>query len=204
MQLNVTVDASKLEQWARELSVRGLRNAIRRSVDRAATAARKVALKKIAADIGVSESYIKDTWQGEAHHARLAPASFTTVNKRISIMRVSGASIGADGLKASTHRLGGGGSTSLNVRRAFIVKTAAGGSFVAYRTSRSRLPIKGVYAEHPATAMGQAGPVQEAWRQEAEKQLRERLGVELQKQLLNEGLSYSAPPDNDLAKQPRR
>lgn len=54
-------------------------------------------------------------------------------------MMVSGASIGPGGLKASTHRLGGGGSTSLNVRRAFVVKTAAGGSFVAYRTSRSRL-----------------------------------------------------------------
>lgn len=196
--IDVTVDASKLEKWATELSARGLRNAIRRAVDKSATAARKIALKKIAADIGVSESYIKDsvgkvkrTTQGSLS------ASFTTVKKRISILRVSGASIGPDGLKASTHRLGGGGSTSLNVRRAFIVKTAAGGSFVAYRTSRSRLPIKGVYAEHPATAMGQVGPVQEAWRQEAEKQVRERLGVELQKQLLNEGLGYSAPPDND-------
>ncbi|MGY0573554.1 phage tail protein [Bradyrhizobium sp. RDM12] len=197
--ISVTVDASKLEKWATELSARGIRNAIRRAVDKSATAARKIALKKIAADIGVSESYIKDsvgkvkrTTQGSL------AASFTTVKKRISIMRVSGASIGPGGLKASTHRLGGGGSTSLDVRRAFIVKTAAGGSFVAYRTSGSRLPIKGIYAEHGATAMGQpGGPVQEAWRQEAEKQVRERLGVELQKQLLNEGLGYSAPPDSD-------
>lgn len=196
--LNVTLDGSKLEKWATQLSARGLVNAIRRAVDKSATAARKVALKKIAADIGVSESFVKDavgkvkrTTQGSLS------ASFTTVKKRISIMRVGGASIGADGLRASTHRLGGGGSASLNVRRAFIVKTAAGGSFVAYRTSRSRLPIKGVYAEHPATAMGQAGPVQDAWRQEAEKQLSERLGVEVQKQLLNEGLGYSAPPNTD-------
>lgn len=198
MDLNVKIDGSALIKWAEVLSSRGIINAVRRAVDKSATAARKVALKKIAADIGVSESYIKDsvgkvkrTTQGSLS------ASFTTVKKRISIMRVSGASIGPGGLKASTHRLGGGGSTSLNVRNAFIVKTAAGGSFVAYRTSRSRLPIKGVYAEHPATAMGQAGPVQEAWRQEAERQLNERLGVELQKQLLNESLSYSAPPDSD-------
>lgn len=198
MDLNVKVDASSLIKWAEVLSSRGIRNAIRRALDKSATAARKVALKKIAADIGVGEAYIKDT-VGKVKRTTQGSlsASFTTVKKRISIMRVSGASIGPGGLKASTHRLGGGGSTSLNVRRAFIVKTAAGGSFVAYRTSRSRLPIKGVYAEHPATAMGQAGPVQEAWRLEAEKQLRERLGVELQKQLLNEGLGYTAPPDSE-------
>lgn len=198
MDLNVKVDGSALIKWAEVLSSHGIVNAIRRAVDKSATAARKVALKKIAADIGISESDIKDsvgkikrTTQGSLS------ASFTTVKKRISIMRVSGASIGPDGLKASTHRLGGGGSTSLNVRRAFIVKTAAGGSFVAYRTSRSRLPIKGIYAEHGATAMGQPGPVQEAWKQEAEKQLKERLGAELQKQLLNESLSYTAPHDVD-------
>ncbi len=139
MNLNVKVDASSLIKWAEVLSSRGILNAIRRAVDKSATAARKVALKKIATDIGVSESSIKDavgkvrrTTQGSLS------ASFTSRKKRISILRVNGASIGSDGLKASTHRLRGGGSTSLNVHRAFIVKTAAGGSFVAYRTSRSR------------------------------------------------------------------
>ncbi|SFO17949.1 hypothetical protein SAMN05216330_102103 [Bradyrhizobium sp. Ghvi] len=198
MDLNVKLDGSALEKWAEVLSSRGIVNAIRRAVDKSATAARKVALKKIAADIGVSESYIKDA-VGKIKRSTQGSlsASFTTVKKRIGIMRVSGASIGADGLKASTHRLGGGGSTSLNVRHAFLVKNAKGGSFVAYRTSRSHLPIKGVYAEHPATAMGQAGPVQEAWRKEANAQLAQRLPQEIQKQLLAEGLPYSAPPDTD-------
>ncbi|MET4295770.1 hypothetical protein ABIB06_004470 [Bradyrhizobium sp. LB8.2] len=59
--INVSVDTSKLEKWALALSTRGLVNAIHRAVDRSATAARKVALKKIAADIGVSEVYIKDS-----------------------------------------------------------------------------------------------------------------------------------------------
>ncbi|MEY9593057.1 hypothetical protein ABIA06_005348 [Bradyrhizobium yuanmingense] len=60
------------------------------------------------------------------------------------------------------------------------------------------MPIKGVYAEHPGTAMGQDGAAARvAWEKEANKQLAERLPTEIQKQLLAEGLPYTAPPDND-------
>ncbi len=42
MMLTVSIDAEKLTSWAKELSVRGMRNAIRRAVDKSATAARRV------------------------------------------------------------------------------------------------------------------------------------------------------------------
>src|SRR5438094_879218 len=58
--ISVTIDASKLEKWATELSTKGLRNSIRRAVDRSATAVRKIALDIIAQDIGVPKARIKD------------------------------------------------------------------------------------------------------------------------------------------------
>jgi hypothetical protein len=54
MLLNLNIDASKMTKWAEELSARGFRSAIRRAVDRIATAARKVAVEIIAADIYAS------------------------------------------------------------------------------------------------------------------------------------------------------
>ncbi|WP_439368513.1 phage tail protein [Bradyrhizobium sp. DASA03120] len=196
--LKVDLDGSKLEAWADILSTRGLKNAIRRAVDKSATAARKVALKIIAQDVGVPVARIKPgvtklrrTTQGDLS------ASFTADKLRIGILNVSGAKIGAGGLTASTHRLTGGGSASLKIRNAFLVH-ANGGTFVAFRKSRERLPIKGVYAEHPGTAMGQEGAAaRTAWEKEANKQIAERLPTEIQKQLLAEGLPYVAPPDND-------
>ncbi|MEY9184545.1 phage tail protein [Bradyrhizobium sp. USDA 313] len=196
--LKVDLDGSKLEQWATVLSTRGLRAAIRRAIDRSATAARKVALKVIAQDIGAPVARIKPgvTKLRRTTQSDLT-ASFSANKLRIGILNTSGAKLGTGGLTASTHRVTGGGSSSLKIKSAFLVH-ANGGTFVAFRTSRSRLPLKGVYAEHPGTALGQPGAAaQVAWQQEAEKQLAERMPQEIQKQLLAEGLPYTAPPDND-------
>jgi hypothetical protein len=38
-----------------------------------------------------------------------------------------------------------------------LIIHANGGQFVAYRKTKQRLPVKGVYAEMPNTAMGQDG-----------------------------------------------
>ena len=54
--LTVTLDASKLMNYAEELSARGMHNAIRRAVDKYATAARKVAQDTIAQDAGVPKA----------------------------------------------------------------------------------------------------------------------------------------------------
>jgi hypothetical protein len=198
--VDVKIDTTKLSQWASELSERGFRNALRRAIDQSARAARKVAIKAIAADIGVSASAIKAaTPKIRTTTAGSLSASFTVTKLRIGIMNVSGASISkSGGLHAATHRLTGGGSSSLDVSKAFLVTTASGGKFVAFRKGKERLPIKGIYAEHPATAMGQDGAAaQTVWKQTANKELATRLPVEIQKAFVSEGLSPNTPDTGD-------
>jgi hypothetical protein len=197
--LKVTVDADKLTHWATELSERGMRNAIRRAVDKSATAARKVAVEIIAADIGVPKARIKDAVSKVRRTTQTnLSASFTASKMRVSMLATTGANVNnPGGLTGSTFRLTGGGSASPNVKEAFIVN-ANGGRFVAVRRSKSRLPIKGVFAETPSTALGQPGAAaQVAWTKGANKQLAERLPAEIQRQLVSEGIPYSAPADTD-------
>jgi hypothetical protein len=195
--LNVTLDARKLAAWAEELSVRGMRNAIRRAVDQSARAARKVAIKVIAADIGVSLARIKPAVpKVVASKAGDLSARWTISKLRIGILNTAGANVSRKGgLTASTHKLTGGGSASLNVGKAFIIN-ANGGRFVAFRRGSSRLPVKAIYAASPNTTMGQErAAARVTWQNEANKQLATRLPVEVQKQLVAEGLS-AATADN--------
>lgn len=196
--LNVMLDTKQLESWASELSARGMRNAIRRAVDQSATAARRVALDTIAKDIGVTKSRIKSAVAKVKRTTQTSlSASFTATKMRIGIMNVAGASVSkGSGLRASTYRLSGGGSASLNVQEAFLVH-ANGGTFVAIRRPGvSRLPIKGIYAEHPATALGQDGAAaQVAWRKAADAELSQRLPREIQRQFYAEKLSAATPAD---------
>lgn len=196
--LSVTVDATSLEKWAQELSVRGMRNAIRRAVDKSATAARKIAVEIIARDIGVPKARIKDA-VSKVKRTTLTnlSASFTASKMRINML-ATGASVGRPGgMSGSTYRLTGGGSASLNVPNAFLM-SANGGTFIAIRRSKSRLPVKGVFAETPSTALGQDGAAaRKAWDKAANSELATRLPQEIQKQLLAEGLPYAVSPDND-------
>lgn len=195
LMLRVELDARPLEQWAKELSARGLRNALRRGVDQSATAARKIALDVIAKDIGVPRARIKSavskvkrTTMGDLS------ASFTASKMRIGILATGATVTRPGGLRGSTFRLTGGGSTNLNVPNAFII-TANGGRFVAIRRG-PRYPLKAIYAEHPATALGQDGAAaQTAWRKSAQAELAKRLPLEISKQLKAEGLPYVASPD---------
>jgi hypothetical protein len=60
------------------------------------------------------------------------------------------------------------------VRKAFLVH-ANGGTFVAYRKTGDRYPIKAIYAESPSTAMAQDGAAARvAWEKEANKQVATR------------------------------
>lgn len=140
--LTVTIDASKLTKWAGDLSARGMRNAIRRAVDKSATAARKIALENISKDIGVPKARIKNA-VSKVRRTTLTnlSASFTASKMRISILPTGASVTRPGGLTGSTFRLTGGCSASLNVKEAFIVN-ANGGRFVAVRRSKSRLPIK--------------------------------------------------------------
>jgi hypothetical protein len=198
--VNVQIDTTKLSQWASELSERGFRNALRRAIDQSARAARKVAIDAISKDIGVSKATIRSaTPKIVGTKAGSLSATFTVTKLRIGILNVSGASVSkSGGLTAATHRLGGGGSSHLDVSKAFLVTTASGGKFVAYRKGKERLPIKGIYAEHPATALGQDGaPAQTIWKQTAHKELATRLPTEIQKALVTEGLSPNTPDTGD-------
>jgi len=190
--LKVEVDASALERWASELSARGLKNAIRRAVDQSARAARKIAVPIIAKDIGVSAARIKAAVpKVKATTATSLSASWTIGKLRVGIMNVSGAKVSRyGGLTASTHRLTGGGSATLHIGKAFLVKTGGGERYVAYRKGSARSPIKGVYAEHPATAMRQPNAAaRKTWQREADSQLGIRLPREIQRQFYSERLS---------------
>lgn len=196
--LNVSFNTSKLENWVKELSARGVRNAIRRAVDQSARAARKATIPIIASDIGVSASRIKAAAPKVTASKQGDLSARWTVSKlSIGIMNTTGAKVSRlGGLTASTHRLTGGGSASLNVGKAFLIK-ANGGTFVAYRKGMARLPLKGIYAEMPNTAMGQEGAAaREHWQKTAEHELASRLPSEIQKQFAAQGLSASSPDFN--------
>lgn len=195
--LNVAIDASRLERWATELSARGLKNAVRRAVDQSATAARRKALDTIAQDIGVPKARIKSAVGKVVRTTQSSlSASFTTTKLRIGIKNVAGATLGRSGLRASTHRLSGGGSSALYVKGAFMIKSN-GGQFVSVRRGKSRLPLKGIYAETPATAMGQKGaPAQVTWGKAANAELSQRLPRELTKQFYSERMPYTSPTDS--------
>jgi len=96
--LKVTVDADKLTHWATELSERGMRNAIRRAVDKSEKAARKVAVEIIAADIGVPKARIKDAVSKVRRTTQTnLSASFTASKMRVSMLATTGATVNNPG-----------------------------------------------------------------------------------------------------------
>jgi hypothetical protein len=92
--LTVSFDASKLEAWARELSDKGFKNAIRRAVDQSARAARKVAIDVIGKDIGVAKARFKAAVpKVKATTASNLSATWAITKARIDILNVAGASV---------------------------------------------------------------------------------------------------------------
>ena len=198
--VNCSIDASQLAKWAAELSERGLRNAIRRAVDQSARAARKNTIPVIAGDIGVTKSkFAAAVPKVKTSTAGSLSAVWTVSKAKIGVLNTAGASVSkTGGLRASTFRLTGGGSTSLNVAKAFVVTTAAGGRFVAVRRGSKRKPIKAIFAQTPATAMGQDGAAaRKTWQREADRELATRLPAEVSKQFAKEGLGPSSPSGSE-------
>ena len=184
--LNVNLDTKSLEEWAKALSTRQIKNAVRRAIDQSARHARKEAIKIIAEDIGVAPAKIKEATPRVRGTTNAFLSAHWTVSKmRIGILNVKGAKISkTTGLTASTFRLSGGGSANLNAKSAFVVKLKNGGKFVALRKGKARLPIKGVYAEMPNQAMGQPNaPAAKTWQTIASSETGSRLGIELNKAL---------------------
>lgn len=76
----------------------------------------------------------------------------------------------------------------MSIGNAFLAH-ANGGTFVAFRRTRDRLPLNAIDAESPSTAMGQDGAAARVvWEKTANAELTKRLNVELGKQLVKEGL----------------
>jgi minor tail protein Z (GPZ) len=194
--LDVKIDAKSFEQWCDEISARGLKNAIRRAVDTSATAARKVALKIIAADIGVPVARIKSAVGKVKRTTQTSlSASFTTTKMRINILSTGATASRQGGVTGSTFRLTGGGSAHLIAPHAFVMNVG-GSRFVVQRRGKGRLPVKAIFAESPSSAMGQPGAAaQVAWKKSAEAELSQRLGREIQKQFYSEKLSAASPAD---------
>jgi hypothetical protein len=192
--LSVSVDTKAMETWADELSARGVRSAIRRAVDQAATAARKIVLPIIAADIGVPVARIKDAVGKVKRTTQTSlSASFTTTGKVINILATSGATVSRrGGASGSTFRLTGGGSANLIAQHAFVM-TIGGAKFVVQRRGKARLPVKGIFAESPSQAMGQDDAAAgKAWQKAADAELATRLNREVQRQLFSEKLKVSS------------
>jgi hypothetical protein len=84
------------------------------------------------------------------------------------------------GLTASTHRITGGGSASLNVAKAFVIQ-ANGGTAIVIRKGKGKAKgaLKGLYAENPSTALGQAdGAARLVWLKTAEVRLKQELNMD--------------------------
>ena len=194
--LGVKLDAKALDHWAQTLSSRGFRNAIRRAVDKSATAARKVAVKTIAADIGVSTRRLGKavTKLGRTTQYNLS-ASFTATKSAINMLATGAEVSRPGGMTGSTYRLTGGPSSSLRVKSAFLM-TVNGKSFIVIRKGKERPPARGLYAETASYALGE-GVARKIWEKEADKQLVARLPAEIARQMLAEGMSYSAPSSGD-------
>lgn len=180
--LTFSLDASELAKWGEKLSQYTIRLAAKNAINRVARRARNEAIKTIAADIGIPAARVK---QSVSKLRTASPwklsADWDAKAARIGILNTSGAKVmKLGGLTARTFRLTGGGSSSLSVGKAFVVK-ANGGRFVAYRKNGSRLPIKAIYAEHAATAIGQDnGAARVQWQRTVAAELPKELGTSLQ------------------------
>ncbi len=197
--VKVSLDAKQfveqLEQAARQTM-----NALRRSVDRSARAARKSAIVSLASDIRVPKSQfakavppVKGSTQGNLS------ASWTVSKARISALKVGAFTPVMSELRGSyagsTFRLTGGGSSSLNVPKSFVMKAPNGATLLMVRHGKD---IKSVYAESPKTGMGQSdGAPRRQWEKTAERELAANVAKEMQAALDGAALSPGVIPSDE-------
>jgi len=163
-------------------AAREIVNGLRRAVDGAARAARKVALKAAASDEGAGLAYAKKNMplvRGSTQSS--LSATWTIPGSVIGIMHVSGATLTpGQGLTASTFRDTGGGSAALNVPEAFMLKVRnSDGSLAMLRfrhgVGSHRGGIRSMSAEMTRTSMSQADAVpRKIWEKTASEQLATR------------------------------
>lgn len=191
VQLDVKQFVDRLEFSAREAV-----NAMRRTVDKTARAARKEAVKTLAADIGVAPAKFRDAVPPvKATTQSNLSASWTIKKRAIGILNVGTfAPVLSDlrgSFSGSTFRISGGGSSSLNIGKAFVIE-ANGGRALMVRTGPGRGEFKPVYAESPKTGMAQDGAApRKTWQKTADRTLAPMMEAEIQKAL--DGQTGPAP-----------
>jgi hypothetical protein len=130
------------------------------AVNTAARAARKYTVPVIKQDANLTESITKEIGRVQSASPGNLTARIAFKAGRHSILRTGGATFSPGmswnrgSLAASTHRLSGGGSASLSVPKAFILRGAGHGKFmVAYRTGKARKAFKVIYAASAKATM---------------------------------------------------
>ncbi len=184
VELNVRLDVDQFVERM-EGSAREVVNGLRRAVDRTARAARKDAIKTMAADIGRPMGDFRDAVPPvKASTQSNISASWTIKKKKLGILPtgafVPGMSWNRGAFTGSSFRATGGGSSSLNIPKAFVMK-ANGGQVLMVRTGPGKRDFKAVYAEMPVTAMrqGDAAP-RRVWTMTANRELSANVSREVQ------------------------
>lgn len=181
--LKVEFDTRQFEN-ALDLASRETRNALRRSVDRAARTARRETIPIMAADIGVPKSvFAKATPPVKASTQSNLSATWAVSKARISALKIGKLQPGPSKLRGSflgsTFRLTGGGSSSLSIPKAFVMNVK-GGPQLMVREGKGRSAIKGVYAEMPRTGMEQThGAPRLKWENVAARELAKEVAANL-------------------------
>ncbi len=197
--VSITMDTRQLVEQL-ETAARETVNALRRAVDRSARSARQEAIANLVQDIGVPKSQfakavppVRGSTQGNIS------ASWTVSKARISALKVGQFTPQLSELRGSysgsTFRLTGGGSSSLNVPKSFVMKAPNGATLLMVRHGKD---IKAVYAESPKTGMGQDdGAPRRQWEKTAERELAANVAKEMQAALDGAALSPGVIPSDE-------
>jgi len=199
IQIETTLDTRELVKLLEQAS-RQTVNALRRSVDRTARAARKDAIRVMAQDIGVPKSTfsksvppVRGSTQGNIS------ATWTVSKARISALRVGTFQPVLSELRGSysgsTFKLTGGGSASLNIAKSFVMRAPNGALLLMVRHGGD---IKAIYAAAPKTTLGQDdGAPRKTWQKVAERELAANLASEMGAALAGASLSPIASSSDD-------
>ncbi len=167
MSITVKVDASDLERWARQLtSGKKLASAIAGGLNAAGGKARTSFIRDAAADLNISSTDVRkgvsELSRANAMSGKLS-VEFRATNTRMGILVAKGARVvKGDGLTSVQFRSTGGGSSHLQIRRAFVNKKGN----VVFRVGKGRFPLKTVFASGAAAEAKQPNSyAMKAWKQ---------------------------------------
>jgi hypothetical protein len=183
-----------------ETASRQVVNALRRSVDRTARAARKEAVARMPPDIGTPKrDFARGIGPVKASTQSNISASWTTTQSRTPALKVAEFTPVLSALRGSadvsTYRLTGGPSSHLNLPKAFVMRASNGAELLMVRKGGKIHPI---YAASPKTLMGEDNAVAHTtWEKVAERELQANVATEMQKALDGASLSIEPIPQSE-------